>query len=279
MIDGVSSGPFVKWIGGKGSLLPQLTPLFPDDVSERRHVELFVGGGALFFARRPQHAILTDVNDRLIRTYHAVRDSVDEVIERLTTFAASHAGDPQVTYYAARERFNNDELSIPELAAHFIYLNKTCFNGLYRENKKGAFNAACGTYKNPAIADWATLRSASRALAGVAIEATTFEVAAERCGSCDFVYLDPPYEPVSRTASFTAYGAGGFDRDDQRRLASVFRWLDDRGCKVMLSNSDVPFIRELYEGFHIDTVQCRRAINCKGTARGYVSELVVRNYN
>jgi DNA adenine methylase len=275
----MSTTPFLKWVGGKGGLLPQLYPLLPPDVQERRHVELFMGGAAFFFARRPRHAILADTNPRLTATFMAVRDSVEGVIANLEELARRHAEDSKSAYYAARDRFN-DMVRVPsaDLAAHFIYLNKTCFNGLYRENRAGEFNTPIGSYKNPTICDHAALRRASNALAGVTISNAPFEVVAEHCGPRDFVYLDPPYDPISPTAAFTAYAAGGFGRDDQARLARVFRWLDDRGARVMLSNSDTPFIRELYADFRIDTIHARRAINSDADKRGPVPEVVVRNY-
>ncbi len=277
----MSTTPFLKWCGGKAGLLTQLYPLMPPDVRERRHVELFIGGGALFFAREDVHgAFIADANPRLIATYHAVRDHVEDVIGALETLDRAHRVDPQGAYYLARTRFNampKRESSI-RLAAHFIYLNRTCFNGLYRENKGGGFNVPMGSYKNPTIVDHTGLRRCALALRDTTIEVSTFEVSAEWCTPNDFVYLDPPYEPVSRTAAFTAYGAAGFDQDDQRRLAATYRALDDRGCKVMLSNSDVPFIRELYRDYQIDTVQARRAINSDPTKRGPVGEVVVRNY-
>ena len=276
--------PFVKWAGGKGRLLPQLTPLLPPGAHLMRHVEPFVGGGAFFFARRPSRALLADVNPSLIRTYQAIRDDVEGVIGALETLAAGHrAGDQddaKAHFYRQRERYNApDARRTPgEHAALFVYLNKTCFNGLHRVNRRGAFNVPFGRYTNPTICDAPALRAASRALGHATLETQPFEalVAAARPG--DFVYFDPPYEPVSETASFTSYARQGFDRGDQTTLRDVFRDLDRRGCKLMLSNSDVPFIRDLYARWRIDTVAAARAINCDARRRGKVSEVVVRNY-
>lgn len=232
----------------------------------------------MFFARRPARALLADFNKALVETYLAVRDEVEAVLLELEVLATAHAAG---SYYGVRERYNRG-LGRPraERAAMFIYLNKTCFNGLHRVNRRGEFNVPEGRYKNPRIFDPEGLRSASRALAGTEIRHASFEDLLEYARPGDFVYLDPPYEPVSDTASFTAYATGdGFTRQDQRRLRDVFAILDRRGCKLMLSNSDVPFIRELYADFRIDRVVAPRAVNCDARRRGLVSELVVRNYD
>ncbi len=274
--------PFIKWVGGKGKLLTQLLPLLPSGVERMRHVEPFSGGAAMFFARRPERAVLRDFNHSLVDTYLSVRDDVDGVIAELELLQMSHAAG---SYYGVRERYNlarrGGTKSQPrnERAAMFIYLNKTCFNGLHRVNRRGEFNVPEGRYKNPRILDEAGLRAASRALASADIKQAGFEELLDYVRPGDFVYLDPPYEPVSETASFTAYAAGdGFSRADQTRLRDVVAELDRRGAKIMLSNSDVPFIRELYAKFRIDVVAAARAINCDARGRGLVSEVVVRNY-
>ncbi|MAQ13821.1 MAG: hypothetical protein CMN30_03390 [Sandaracinus sp.] len=276
----VPTEPFVKWVGGKRRLLPQLEPLMPAGVERRRHVEPFVGGGAFFFARAPQNALLCDVNPSLVSTYEAVRDDVDAVIRALGALARRHGKE---RYYAVRERYNaartgERPASQSSTAAMFIYLNKTCFNGLHRVNRKGEFNVPMGRYKNPRILDVDRLRSASAALRSAEITCEGFEGLLRSAKPGDFVYLDPPYEPVSRTASFTNYAKDGFSQDDQRRLRDVYAALDRRGCKLMLSNSDVPFIRELYAEWKIDVVQAARAVNSDASARGKVAEVVVRNY-
>lgn len=268
--------PFVKWVGGKGRLLGQLVPLLPPGVERMRHVEPFVGGGAFFFGRTPQRALLCDVNGKLIRTYQAIKSDVESVIEALAPLAAAHDKD---RFYARRSAYNTGRHTDAEHAALFIYLNRTCFNGLHRVNRKGEFNVPFGRYKNPRISDPDGLRSASRALRRTTIVRDGFEGLLRRAKPGDFVYLDPPYEPVSRTANFTGYASGGFTQDDQRRLRDVYAELDRRGCKLMLSNSDVPFIRELYARWNIDTVWAGRAINRDGDKRGKVAEVVVRNYD
>ena len=270
------AAPFVKWAGGKGRLLSQLRPLLPSSIDRLRHVEPFVGGGAFFFARSPERALLTDINPALIASYTAIRDDVDRVIQGLRRLAAGHSKE---RYYEVRGRYNEARrVAAPTRAAMFIYLNKTCFNGLHRVNRKGEFNVPVGSYKNPRILNEDGLRAASAALQSATLECTGFESLLERAKPGDFVYFDPPYEPVSTTASFTSYSSGGFSREDQTRLRDVYRELDRRGCKLMLSNSNVPFIRKLYQAFQIDTVAAPRAINCNAEKRGKVTEVVVRNY-
>ncbi len=256
----------MKWVGGKGRLLSQLRPLLPPGVERMRHVEPFVGGGALFFARRPGRALLTDINPTLVSTYAAIRDDVEGVIGGLRRLAGQHS---KQRYYEVRERYNqNRRVSTSKRAAMFIYLNKTCFNGLHRVNRKGEFNVPVGSYKNPRILNEDALQAASEALRGADLRCASFDTLLENAKPGDFIYFDPPYEPVSVTASFTS----------QTRLRDVYEALDRRGCKLMLSNSDVPFIRNLYREFKVDTVAAPRAINCDATKRGRVSEVVVRNY-
>jgi DNA adenine methylase len=268
--------PIVKWAGGKSRLLPQLLPLLPPAVERMRHVEPFAGGAALFFARRPPRALLCDVNPALIATYQAVRDSVEQVIVHLQRLSAAHS---KQTYYQVRERYNRArKLERSERAATFIYLNKTCFNGLHRVNRRGEFNVPAGSYKNPRIVNESALRAASAELTRAQLRCDGFEGLLSTARPGDFVYLDPPYEPASDTANFTAYAQQGFGRKEQLSLRDVFAELDRRGCKLMLSNSDVPFIRELYCRFDIRRVSALRAINRDATKRGAVAEVVVRNY-
>jgi DNA adenine methylase len=268
--------PFLKWVGGKGKLRHALGGLLPPGVELMRHVEPFVGGGALFFARAPERALLCDINADLIGTYEAVRDEPQAVLGQLRRLSRTH--DEQ-GYYKERERYNaRAHKSRAERAAQFIYLNKTCFNGLYRVNRRGEFNVPMGRYTNPNIADSETLLAASRALAQAELRCTPFESLLSLVRPGDFVYLDPPYEPLSRTANFTSYAQDGFSQEKQSDLRNVFRELDRRGAKLMLSNSDVPFIRDLYRGFEIEQVFAPRAVSCDAKSRGPVSEVVVRNY-
>ncbi len=267
--------PIVKWVGGKGRLLAQLEPLLPSGVERMRHVEPFAGGAAMFFARRPSRALLCDVNPALVNTYQMVRDRVDDVIDELEQHASRHDKDH---YYRVRERYNRGRDDGAARAAMFIYLNKTCFNGLHRVNKRGEFNVPAGRYVNPRILDHDGLRAASLQLRHADIRCASFESLLADARPGDFVYFDPPYEPVSHTANFTSYAQDGFTKEDQTRLRDVYSALTRRGCRCMLSNSDVPFIRELYRDFRIDTVAAPRAVSCDAKTRGLVSEVVVRNY-
>ncbi|MCG8557422.1 MAG: DNA adenine methylase [Proteobacteria bacterium] len=270
------AAPFVKWAGGKGRILAQLLPLLPPGVRFMRHVEPFAGGAALFFARRPRRALLADVNPSLIATYSSVRDEVENVISALEPLAQAHCADH---YYEMRQRYNQQQNLPPaRRAALFIYLNKTCFNGLYRVNRRGNFNVPAGRYRNPRILNAPLLRTASASLANVELRCVGFESMLSLTRPGDFVYLDPPYAPASATANFTSYARDGFTSGMQVRLRDVFKELNRRGCRLMLSNSDVSQVRELYADFHVDTVAAPRAINRDAHRRGLVSEVVIRNY-
>ena len=266
----VKAGPFLKWAGGKGRLLAQYQPLFPESFG--RYFEPFVGAGAVFFHLAPGEAHLSDVNPELVNAYSVIRDHVDALIETL----AGYQHDREF-YYALRA-VDPETLSPVERAARIIYLNKTCFNGLYRVNRRGQFNVPFGDYKNPRICDETGLRAAHAALQGVSVTHQGFDAVLAEAKSGDFVYFDPPYHPLSPTASFTSYAADDFGPEDQIRLAAVFRRLDAKGVKIMLSNSDTPFIRDLYEGFHIQQVWAPRAINRDASKRKGVPEVVVTNY-
>jgi DNA adenine methylase len=267
--------PIVKWVGGKGKLLGQLLPLLPPGAERLRHVEPFAGGAAMFFARRPERALLCDVNPALVHTYEMVRGKVEDVIDELAYHAEHH---DEGHYYRVRERYNRALDAGPARAAMFIYLNKTCFNGLHRVNKSGAFNVPAGRYTNPRILDPDALRAASHELGRAELRCASFEVLLAEARPGDFVYLDPPYEPVSRTSNFTSYAQDGFSQDDQVRLRDVYAELDRRGCRAMLSNSDAPFVRQLYRRYRLDTVEAARAVSCDANGRGRISEVVVRNY-
>jgi DNA adenine methylase len=234
-----------------------------------RYFEPFLGGGALFFDLLPKKSFLSDVNAEIVGCYAAVRDRVDELIRSLKKhrYEVDH-------YYAVRD-CDPAELSPVERAARTIFLNKTGFNGLYRVNSSGKFNVPFGRYAKPLICDEANLRACSAALARVDLVTCDFEESASRAKKGDFVYFDPPYVPLSRTATFTAYARGGFGPEEQERLAGLFDRLARRGVKVLLSNSDVPEIRELYGAYRIETVKASRAINSKGSHRGPVSEVLV----
>jgi DNA adenine methylase len=261
--------PFLKWVGGKTSLVPVLLDHVP--AQYRRYHEPFVGGGALFFALAPRRACLADSNAELIHAYTMVRDAVTAVLEALSRhvyerghFEAVRALDPAV-------------LAPAERAARFIYLNKTCFNGLWRVNRAGRFNVPFGRYRNPGFHDPDTLMRASEALRGAELRRAPFELSLERARPGDFVYLDPPYDPVSKTASFTSYTPDAFDWPDQMRLAEACTQLDARGVAFLLSNSATPRIRKLYRRFEQRIVRAPRHVSCKGGGRGLVEELLVFN--
>lgn len=274
----VTPRPFLKWVGGKGQLLPELVAQVERAGKFHRYHEPFVGGGALFFelvrtGRLPRaKAFLSDTNSNLIETYLAVRDNVERVIELLHAHKASHS---ERHYYDTRAKVPNGRY---ERAARIIYLNKTGYNGLYRENSKGEFNVPIGRYVNPRICDEPNLREVSKALRRAQLDVLNFERVVEFAEPGDLVYFDPPYHPVSKTASFTNYDKGGFGEEMQRSLANVARALDTKGVKVLLSNSMTPLIKALYDQFTIDEVFAFRNVNSRGDRRGKVSEVMIRNY-
>jgi len=286
----ISPRPFLKWAGGKTQLLPQYIPYFPKHF-ETYH-EPFLGGGAVFFHLQPPQAVLSDINPELINVYRCVKDKVEQLISRLAEHQQRHSRD---YYYQIRSCTNVRELDAntsatcreglaePEVAvvkaARLIYLNKTCFNGLYRENLKGEFNVPIGRYQNPRICNSDILRLASAALQGTQIKVSSFKTVAGRAQtSQDFVYFDPPYYPLSSTSSFTAYSRSCFSKQDQVELRDTFAMLAERGVKVMLSNSDCAFIRELYGAFNIHKISASRAINAQAERRGKISELLITSY-
>ena len=267
--DGSVGRPFIKWAGGKRQLLPALLERAP--ASPPHYFEPFIGGGALFFALHPRHAVLADVNERLIRTYKGVRDNVDEVIGLLRGYPHDAA-----FFYRLREAAI-DGATNAEVAAWFIYLNKTGFNGLYRVNRANRFNVPFGRYANPNICDEPTLRACSTALAGTELLVADFEVAVAKARRGDFVYFDPPYVPLSTTSSFTSYTSGGFGPAEQTRLRDTAKKLKKRGVRVLLSNSSAQSVRDLYAtGFETIEVSATRVVNSKATARGAIVELIIR---
>jgi DNA adenine methylase len=250
--------PFVKWAGGKQQLLAQYEAFLPG--RSKRYFEPFVGGGAVFFhswntGRLPEKGFLFDNNEELVNAYRVVRDQVDELLAILAAHKARHC---QEYFYEIRSLDRQDvALSDVERAARTIYLNKTCYNGLYRVNRKGQFNVPMGSYKNPRIQDECTLKAANAALQGVCIEIRDFRTIVDLAHAGDFFYFDPPYDPLSRTARFTSYTAGSFGHGDQRDLANVFARLSEAGCRCMLSNSYTPFVLELYKQFTITAPSVR----------------------
>lgn len=272
-----SPKPFVKWVGGKRRLVPELLRQAPKDFG--RYHEPFVGGGALFFGMAHEHrpegrwANLSDTNLRLIRTWRAIRDDVEGVVARLRDYAENHDKEQ---YYAVRALPVDELEDDADVAAWFIYLNKTGFNGLYRVNRRGGFNVPMGRYKKPNICDDQNLRACHRALQGVDIRHEGFDAVAARAEPGDFVYFDPPYVPASDTSNFTSYTRDGFGLAEQEKLRDVARGLKAKGVRVILSNSDTPPVRTLYRrGFRKRQVLVGRAINSKATRRGAVAELII----
>jgi DNA adenine methylase len=268
--------PFLKWAGGKTQLTDALLERMP--VYFRTYHEPFVGSGALFFRLyrecKIKQAILSDINAELIDTYLAIRDHVWEVIQLLSEFPHNES-----FYYQIREK-DPWSMGLVGRAARMIYLNKTGYNGLYRVNRQGKFNVPFGRYKAPKYLDKDNLLAASLALQNVEILCVPFDTVVERAKPGDWVYFDPPYVPVSQTSNFTSYHASGFGLEDQERLRDICIDLSKNKVYIMLSNSDTAIIRSLYAMpfFAIDEVQANRAINCKGTKRGKITELVITNY-
>jgi DNA adenine methylase len=274
--------PFLKWAGGKTQLLPPILERAPRSIET--YYEPFLGGGAVFFALMadpalaPRRAVLNDMNHELVTTYEVVRDRLDDLLARLELLATGYleAGDEERAsiYYAVRD----EQRSAPvEVAARLIFLNKTCFNGLYRVNRRGRFNVPHGRYRKPNILDRDNLVAASAALQVAELTCGDFEAACAGAAPDDFVYFDPPFHPLSDTASFTAYTEGAFDRDDQLRLKFCIDALRDRGVPTMLSNSPHEWVVGAYEGSHyrVERAPARRAINSKGDRRGAIDELIV----
>jgi len=270
--------PFLKWVGGKGQLLHELMKHVDRAGKFHRYHEPFVGGGALFFelvrtGRMPRaKAYLSDSNANLIVAYRGVHDNVERLIELLKEHKRKHS---ERHYYEVRERVPKDAL---EQAARIIYLNKTGYNGLYRENSKGQFNVPFGRYKNPTVCDEENLRAVSAALRHATLEVRHFERVLDVAKQDDLVYFDPPYHPLSKTASFTSYAKGGFGEDSQRLLARVAADLHKRGVKVLLSNSMTPLVKEIYGNFTIDEVLANRNVNSRADRRGKISEALIRNF-
>ena len=262
-----SPRPFLKWAGGKSRLISQYHRYFPKDFNT--YYEPFLGGGAVFFHLQHHPAVLSDINPELINVYRCVRDQVKNLIALLAEHQRKHNKD---YYYWMRSDVGRTKI---EKAARLIYLNKTCFNGLYRENSKGEFNVPIGKYNNPKICDPDLLYSASAALKSAEIKVRSFDKVLKYAKKDDFVYFDPPYYPLSSTSNFTAYNRDFFSKEDQIKLRDVFAELASRGVKVMLSNSDCELIRELYRNFDIREISASRAINSNGNKRGKIAELLV----
>ncbi|MEH2397466.1 DNA adenine methylase [Nostoc sp.] len=268
-----SPRPFLKWAGGKSRLIQQYIPYFPK--SYKNYYEPFLGGGAVFFYLRPTAAILTDINAELINTYCCVRDYVEELISILKEHKIRHNKD---YYYSVRNNSGGTDI---EKAARLIYLNKTCFNGLYRVNSQGKFNVPLGRYENPNICHENLLRLASIALSHAEIQRADFtEVLNHATSSDDFVFFDPPYHPISETSYFTAYNQNCFSKKDQELLRDTCAELASRGVKVMVCNSDSEFISKIYTDINFETyrIKAARSINSNIKNRGMIYELLITSF-
>ncbi|WP_371751042.1 DNA adenine methylase [Snodgrassella alvi] len=269
--------PVLKWAGGKRQLLDTLIPLVPKDYSV--YCEPFVGGGALFFALQPQSACINDVNHELIRVYTVIKNDVDVLIEQLKQFQNN-----KDQFYEIRSWDRNKDkythLSDIEKAARIIYLNKTCFNGLFRVNASGEFNVPFGNYANPNIVNEPVLRAISFYFnnSEIVFNAVDYAEILKNLPDNAFVYLDPPYDPVSVTANFTSYTKDGFSRDEQIKLRKCCDELNERGIKFMLSNSATDFICDQYSKYNIEIISAKRLVGADASKRGRIQEVIVRNY-
>lgn len=269
--------PFLKWAGGKRQLLEEIDKYIPSKIST--YYEPFVGAGAVLFDLQPKKAIINDANEDLVNVYKVIKDNVDLLIEDLK----KHKNEKEY-YYEVRKLDRTDvyeKMSDIEKASRILFLNKTCFNGLFRVNSSGEFNVPFGRYKNPNIVNEEVLRAVSHYLNNnnVKIIHGDFEDAVKGMRKQAFVYFDPPYHPLSDSSSFTGYTLDGFDKNDQIRLKELCDDLNERGCRFLLSNSSASFILELYKDYNIELVGASRSINSKGNKRGEVKEVLVSNFD
>ena len=269
--------PAVKWVGGKRQLLQDILKHIPDRYST--YYEPFVGGGAVLFHLQPEKIVINDINEELMSVYNVICNNVEELIEDLK----KHKNESDYFYKIReldRDREKYAQLNNIGRASRIIYLNKTCYNGLFRVNRQGEFNTPFGRYKNPNIVNEATLRAVNNYFnkAKVTLKCGDFEEAVKGIRKGSFVYFDPPYDPVSDSANFTGYDKGGFDKDEQMRLKKLCDKLNNRGVKFLLSNSSTEFILDLYKDYNITIVKAKRSINSKGDGRGDVNEVLVKNY-
>jgi DNA adenine methylase len=269
--------PFLKWVGGKRQIMPVIDQHLPKSI--KYYIEPFIGGGAVFFHLQPKKAILNDFNSELINVYKVIRDDVESLLKDLLKHKNESA-----YFYAIRgmdrtEEFKN--FTDVERASRVIYLNKTCFNGLYRVNSSGEFNSPFGRYKNPNILNEPILRAVSHYLNenDIQMRNSDYNEILQEADKKSFVYLDPPYHPVSESSNFTGYIQGGWDVNDQIRLREACDQINKRGIKFLQSNSSSEFIKEQYKDYKIFTIKANRSVNSDGKKRGEVEELLIKNYD
>ena len=265
--------PFLRWVGGKRLLVPRLLRFLPRDLNGSRYHEPFAGAANLFFSIQPARATLSDLNGHLIACYRQIRDSHEKVASYLRTHRRKNN---EVYYYRIRDLYNRSSIG-PAQAARFIYLNQTCFNGVFRVNTKGAFNVPYGDKPNPRFPSSEELLAISKKLRSARLSVCDYEKALARVEKSAFVYLDPPYPPLNGTAFFTHYTADRFGVENQRRLAQTVRKLHKRGVRFLMTNADLPIIRQLYAPFYFSKLSVTRYVSCKGT-RHRVGEVVITNY-
>lgn len=272
--------PVVKWVGGKRQLLPEIKKYIPTKFTT--YYEPFIGGGAVLFELQPKKAVINDVNTELINLYTVIKESPEEIIAELKKHAQFSTDSDY--FYKIREKDRNiieyALMSNVEKAARIHYLNKTCYNGLFRVNKAGEFNAPFGRYKNPDVVNEITIRAVSKYFneSNIEFRNTDFEEALKGIKKGAFVYFDPPYDPVSDSANFTGYSKGGFDRSEQERLKKLCDELHKKGIKFLVSNSATDYIKDLYKDYTIEIIKAKRAINSNGDSRGEIDEVLIRNY-
>ena len=297
--DRIECKPFIKWVGGKGQLLPEINKLYPIELGKNinKYAEIFLGGGAVLFDILSKYKLdevyISDKNLELINTYKSIRDNVDILIKSLKEMEEQYIPlnneDRKIYYYEKREEYNslkiNSEMNNIEKAILFIFLNKTCFNGLYRVNKKGKFNVPMGAYKKPKICDEENLKNVSLTLRNVKIVYADYRESEKFIDDKTFVYIDPPYRPLNITSSFTSYTENDFNDKEQIELAEYINVLNKKGAKIVISNSDPKnndiddnFFDKLYKNYNINRVKATRMLNSNASLRGVINELLITNY-
>ena len=297
--DRIECKPFIKWVGGKGQLLPEINKLYPIELGKNinKYAEIFLGGGAVLFDILSKYKLdevyISDKNLELINTYKSIRDNVDILIKSLKEMEEQYIPlnneDRKIYYYEKREEYNslkiNSEVNNIEKAILFIFLNKTCFNGLYRVNKKGKFNVPMGAYKKPKICDKENLKNVSLTLRNVKIVYADYRESEKFIDEKTFVYIDPPYRPLNTSSSFTSYTENDFNDKEQIELAEYINVLNKKGAKIVISNSDPKnndiddnFFDKLYKNYNINRVKATRMLNSNASLRGAINELLITNY-